>query len=65
MLYVQPGFETGLVTRSDMLQKIRECAADLAGRPVAVRAAEKKNSAAELNEDKLRALEKFGNVTFR
>ena len=65
VLYVQPGFETGLVTRSDMLQKIRECAADLAGRPVAVRAAEKKNSAAELNEDKLRALEKFGNVTFR
>ena len=65
VLYVQPGFETGMVTRNDMLQKIRECAAGLAGKPVAVRTAEKKNSAAGLNEDKLRALEKFGNVTFR
>ena len=49
----------------DTINKIRQCAARLAGQPVVVRTEAKTNGSGTLNEDKLSALEKFGNVTFR
>ena len=65
MLTVQPGFETAMVTQPDTINKIRQCAVRLAGGPVAVRTEEKKAAPAALNEDTLRALERFDNVTIR
>lgn len=65
LLYVQPGFETDMVTQPDTINKIRQCAARLAGKPVVVRTDAKKGEDSVLREDKLNALEKFGNVTFR
>ena len=65
VLQVQPGFETDMVTQPDTINKIRQCAARLAGQPVVVRTEAKTNGSGTLNEDKLSALEKFGNVTFR
>ena len=65
VLTVQPGFETAMVTQPDTINKIRQCAVRLTGGPVAVRTEEKKAAPAALNEDKLRALERFDNVTIR
>ncbi len=65
VLEVQPGFETDMVTQPDTINKIRQCASRRAGQPVIVRTEAKKSPAAPLNEDKLSALEQFGNVTFR
>ena len=65
VLQVLSGFEGDMITKSDVIQKIRSFASRLAGTPVAVRFEEKKTGAGLLNEDKLKALEKFDNVTFR
>ena len=65
ILYVQPGFETDMVTQPDTINKIRQCAARLAGGPVVVRTEAKRIDVGSIKEDKLSALEKFGNVTFR
>ena len=65
ILQVRSGFEGDMITKSDVLQTIRTFAARFAGKPVAVRSEEKKTDTSELKEDKLRALEKFDNVTFR
>ena len=65
VLRVLPGFEGDMVKKSDVLQKIRTAASRIAGKPVAVLTEEKKTGASELNEDRLKALERFDNVTIR
>ena len=48
----------------DMLEKIRACVNQCAGRPMIVRVEEWKKEAV-LQEDKLDKLSQFGNVTFK
>ena len=64
ILSVKPGFETGIVTRSDIINKIRQTASQLSGRPIQVRIEEMQVTAAPDN-DKLDQLGRFSNVTIR
>jgi hypothetical protein len=64
ILSVKPGFETGIVTQSDIINKIRQTASQLSGRPIQVRIEEMQVTAAPDN-DKLDQLGRFSNVTIR
>ena len=64
LLWVVPGFETDMVTMPDIINKIRQSASRLAGRPIRVRV-EEKTEKSTLNTDKLDVLGQFANVTFR
>ena len=64
ILSVKPGFETGIVTQSDIINKIRQTASQLSGRPIQVRIEEMQVTSAPDN-DKLDQLGRFSNVTIR
>gem|GEM_PF-4172218 len=64
VLQVTPGFEAGLVTRPDVINRIRQSAARIAGRPIQVRT-EDKPAKQEIKNDKLDQLGQFSNVTIR
>ena len=64
VLYVRPGFETGMVTRADVINKIRQSASRLAGSPIQVRIEEMRLNVTP-DKDKLDFLGKFNNVTIR
>ena len=64
ILHVKPGFETGMVTQPDVINRIRQCATRLAGQPIQVRIEEMKIKTS-LNNDKLDQLGRFSNVTIR
>ena len=64
ILRVKPGFETGRVNRPEIINRIRQRASELAGRPIQVRIEEMRPTAAPDN-DKLDQLGRFSNVTIR
>ncbi len=64
VLQVTPGFEAGLVTRPDVINRIRQSAARIAGHPIQVRT-EDKPAKQEIKIDKLDQLGQFSNVTIR
>ena len=63
-LRVAPGFFMAAINKPEIMETIRACAAQAAGKPIPVRLEELRNTPG-LREDKLGELGQFGNVTIR